>query len=54
MYPREGPSPASLPKHLMLVGVGALNVPFTIPAASAKTSAGVSPLHALTSGPPWP
>jgi hypothetical protein len=28
-------------------GVGVFNVPFTIPAASAKTSAGVSPLHAL-------
>jgi hypothetical protein len=31
----------------MLVGVSVLNVPFTTPAASAKTAAGVSPLHVL-------
>jgi hypothetical protein len=29
------------------IGVGVLDVPFTLPAASAKTSAGVSPLHVL-------
>jgi len=30
-----------------MLGVGVLAVPFTLPAASAKVSAGVSPLHVL-------
>jgi hypothetical protein len=30
-----------------MLGVGVLDVPFTLPAASAKTSARVSTLHAL-------
>jgi hypothetical protein len=35
-------------------GVGVLDVPFTLPAASAKTSAGVSSLHVLYFRPSWP
>jgi hypothetical protein len=37
-----------------ILGVGVLDVPFTLPAASAKTSAGVSTLHVLYLRPSWP
>jgi hypothetical protein len=47
----------NLPAELSLaeqIGVGVLEVPFTLPAASAKTSAGVSTLHVLNFRPSWP
>ena len=45
---------ASSSGRIHSVGVGVLEVPFTLHAASAKTSAGVSTLHVLNFQPSWP
>jgi hypothetical protein len=45
--------PANMPETGR-IGVGVLDVPFTLPAASANTSAGVSTLHVLYLRPSWP